>query len=225
MDGVTHCCCGEARWYCRHRPRSDEDQPLPGLDIRLWLFFVIENMNGYHKECHCLILFWYFFVCPKLLFDLDRSDLPRSKYHTKPLISGYVSSKTNWIILIFTIYDISKWVLTSSHSTFWTYCLYQFLGPRCALYALKNAKIILAKSEQIWRPGIFTPLFRVMAKPTCTLLYNAFVEFWEVIFSIVRCARRISREAADAAKDHGSPQEFLVESFRYKIWSFWENVK
>ena len=47
-----------------------------------------------------------FFVCPALFFDLDRSDLPRSKYCTTPLVPGNDSSKSHWVVTIFAIYDI-----------------------------------------------------------------------------------------------------------------------
>ena len=72
----------------------------------------------FHWECHWQDVTWNVigpssgfeysicFVCPVICFGLDRSDLPRSKYRTKPLAPGNDSSTSHWVITIFTIYDI-----------------------------------------------------------------------------------------------------------------------
>ena len=110
MDGVTRRRCDEARCHCRHWPRRGEGRPLRALVVRIVIIL-------FRLICHWPDVTWNvigpssgfdygIFVCPAILFDLDRSDLPRSKYRAKPLVPGNDSSKSHGVRTMFTMYDI-----------------------------------------------------------------------------------------------------------------------
>jgi hypothetical protein len=94
----------------RHWPRRDEDRPLRALVVRIVI--ILFRLKCHWRASHGMSLglhpasIMVFFVCPAVLFDLDRSDLPSPKYCTKPVVPGNDSSKSHWVITMFTMYDI-----------------------------------------------------------------------------------------------------------------------